>query len=402
MDGLGKSRLGELGLSLAPDKPTSTASLRQASAHIPALDGIRGAAAAAVFIYHYGGGASSPNPAFHFLGEAIHLGWVGVSLFFVLSGFLITGILLDSLRRPGWWKTFYIRRTLRIFPLYYTALLGGVFVLLLLRTRWSSISPVWPFFFYLQDIPGVVRFYVMTPLLVLGHFWSLAIEEQFYLVWPFLLSLASRRSQVRQLCLVVCVLSLIFRICVFSLHLDWQWAGYFIAGRAGEMAAGGFLAASLRGTDQQRNTIFRAAKPVLAASVIGAMVIIFCTNETGAGDPWFGTLGVAFLSSLFAALIALSLQPGWTQRVFRVPLLRWLGKISYGIYVYHLLLYPVFAWLAGKILPPSAGGTYQLLLGAVATVGTLSVASLSFATLERGFLRLKDSVGKPQPIPALR
>jgi peptidoglycan/LPS O-acetylase OafA/YrhL len=354
-----------------------------------------------VFIYHYGGGARSSNPAFHLLGEAVHLGWVGVSLFFVLSGFLITGILLDSLRRPGWWKTFYIRRTLRIFPLYYTALLGGVLVLLLLRVRWSSISPVWPFFFYLQDIPGVVRFEILSPLFVLGHFWSLAVEEQFYLVWPFLLSLASRRGQVRQLCVVVCLLSLIFRICVFSLHLNWQWAGYFIGGRAGEMAAGGFLAASLRDTERERNMVFRGAKPVLTASFIGAMTIIFWTKETGAGDPWFGTLGVAFLSGLFAALIALSLQPGWTQRVFRLWLLRWLGKISYGIYVYHLLLYPIFAWLTGKILPASAGARYQLLLGAVATVGTLAAASLSFATLESGFLRLKDSVGKPQPMPAL-
>jgi peptidoglycan/LPS O-acetylase OafA/YrhL len=354
-----------------------------------------------VFIYHYGGGARSSIPAFHLLGEAVHLCWVGVSLFFVLSGFLITGILLDSFARPGWWKTFYIRRTLRIFPLYYTALLGCALVLLLLRVRWSSIFPIWPFFFYLQDIPGLVRFQSLSPSIVLGHFWSLAVEEQFYLVWPFLLLLASRRGQVRRLCLGVCFLSLIFRICVFSLHLSWPWAGYFIFGRAGEMAAGGFLAATVRATDREKARIFRAAKPVLAASVVGAMAIILWTKETGAGDPWFGTLGVAFLSALFTALIALSLDPGWTQKVFSLPFLRWLGKISYGIYVYHLLLYPLFAWITGKMLPASAGDSYELLLGAVASVGTLSAASLSFATLESAFLRLKDSVGKPHSVPAL-
>lgn len=386
---------------LAPDNPLPAVSLRQASAHIPALDGIRGAAAAAVFIYHYGGGAHSSNPALHWLGEVIHLGWVGVSLFFVLSGFLISGILLDSFERPGWWKTFYIRRTLRIFPLYYAALSGGVLVLLVLRVGLSSISPVWPFFFYLQDIPGIVRFDILSPLLVLGHFWSLAVEEQFYLVWPFLLALASRRGQVRQLCLVVCFLSLIFRICVFSFHLDWQWAGYFIGGRAGDMAAGGFLASSLRDTGRDRPWIIRSAKLVLAVSAVGALTIIVLTRETGAGDPWFGTLGVAFLSGLFAAMIALSLQPGWTQRLFTLSFLRWLGKISYGIYVYHLLLYPVFAWLTARILTASAGEEYQLLLGAIAMAGTLLVASVSFSTLESGFLRLKNSVGKPQSMPAL-
>jgi peptidoglycan/LPS O-acetylase OafA/YrhL len=376
----------------APGKPISGAPIRQPSAHIPALDGVRGTAAAAVFIYHYGGGARSSNFAFHLVGETIHMGWVGVSLFFVLSGFLISGILLDSFRGPGWWKTFYIRRTLRIFPLYYGALLGGVLVHLLLRVPWPSISQVWPFFFYLQDIPGVVRYDLLSPLFDLGHFWSLAVEEQFYLVWPFLLWLANRRGHVKQLCLGVCLLSLVFRICVFSLHSNWQWAGYFIAGRAGEMAAGGFLAASLRDGEMDRRRILRMAKPVLAASLMGVMTIVFWTKETGAGDPWFGTLGVACLSGLFAALIALSLQPGWTQRAFELPVLRWLGKISYGIYIYHLLLYPFFAWLTRKMLPGSTGDKNQLLLGAIATVGTLAAASVSFATLESGFLHLKDSM----------
>src|ERR1700759_363462 len=101
-------------VGLAPVEPASPAPFR-IPGHIPALDGIRGAAAATVFIYHYGGGARSADFAFHIVGKTIHLGWVGVSLFFVLSGFLITGILLDSMQRPNWRETFYIRRALRIF-----------------------------------------------------------------------------------------------------------------------------------------------------------------------------------------------------------------------------------------------------------------------------------------------
>jgi peptidoglycan/LPS O-acetylase OafA/YrhL len=384
-------------LLLAPAKQVPLESVRQAPGHLPALDGIRGAAAASVFIYHYGGGARSSNFAVHLVGETIHLGWAGVSLFFVLSGFLITGILLDSMQRPHWWRTFYIRRTLRIFPLYYTALLGSMLVHLSLRRSWSSVAPIWPYFFYLQDIPGLVRFEVLGPLFTLGHFWSLAVEEQFYLVWPFLLSLANRRDRVRQLCLSIYLLSLIFRICVFGLHLNSAWAIYFLGGRAGEMAAGGFLAALLHGSELGRGRVLPGARSLLVASAASLTAVVLWTRGTQAADPWLGTIGIALFSLLFAALIALSLQPGIVERIFRLPVLGWLGRISYGIYVYHLLLYPAFAWLTHELLPRSTGEIYLLELAAVATVGTLSAAAISFAILESSFLRLKGVIGKPYP-----
>jgi peptidoglycan/LPS O-acetylase OafA/YrhL len=383
---------------LAPAKMLAEASIQRTTGRIASLDGIRGAAAAAVFIYHYGGGAHSTNFAFHLIGETIHLGWSGVSLFFVLSGFLITGILLDSMQRPRWWRTFYVRRTLRIFPLYYFALLGLVVVNLLLRTPWPSISPLWPLLLYLQDFPGLVRLDALGPFIVVGHLWSLAVEEQFYLLWPLLLLLASRRGQVKQLCISVFLLSLIFRTCIFALHLNSEWAVYFIAGRAGEMAAGGFLAALRHGSGLEEGRFLRVSRFVLVASAASLITVVLWTKETGARSVWLGTLGVALFSVLFTALIALSLQPGITERIFSFPILRWLGTISYGIYVYHLVLYPVFAWIAHQLLPTSTGKKYQLVLAAVALVGTLVAASISFATLERGFLRLKSSIGTPYPL----
>jgi peptidoglycan/LPS O-acetylase OafA/YrhL len=383
----------------APAKDVSQGFIRHAPGHIAALDGIRGTAAAAVFIYHYGGGARSSNLALHFIGETIHLGWAGVSLFFVLSGFLITGILLDSMQRPKWWRTFYVRRTLRIFPLYYAALLGLVLVNLLVRTPWSSIFPIWPFFFYLQDIPHLVRIKALGPLFTVGHFWSLAVEEQFYLAWPLFLLLARTRNKVRQLCLGVFLVSLASRICIFGFHLNSDWAVYFISGRAGEMAAGAFLAATLRGSERDRRHVLHGAKLALPASLVGVVTIVLLTEETGAMEPWMGSLGTALLSQLFMALIALSLQPGIAQKIFSLPILRWLGKVSYGIYVYHLLLYPVFIWIAHQ-LHPTPDKTYQVVLAAVALVGTLLAATISFATLEKAFLRLKDSLGAPYPVPA--
>src|SRR5579862_4256705 len=91
--------------------------------HFPALDGLRGVAILTVFLLHYGGGAQSSNPLLSAAGELIKAGWSGVTLFFVLSGFLISGILWDARHTQGWWRNFYMRRTLRIFPLYYGALL---------------------------------------------------------------------------------------------------------------------------------------------------------------------------------------------------------------------------------------------------------------------------------------
>jgi peptidoglycan/LPS O-acetylase OafA/YrhL len=397
---VGNERAHGSSVELAPMERGSPAAFPVNSRHIPALDGVRGVAAATVFIYHYGGGARSSDFAFHLVGKTIHLGWVGVSLFFVLSGFLITGILLDSMQRPKWRVTFYIRRALRIFPLYYFALFGAIFVAWLLKTPSSLVTPLWPLFFYLQDIPQIVHTWSLSPLLVVGHFWSLAVEEQFYLVWPVLLLFASRRAALRPLCISVYLFSLLFRICIFSLHLNTEWATYFIIGRAGEMAAGGLLAVSIRGSERDRDQIARAAKPLLLACVACVTAIVWFTKETAAAEPWLATLGISLFSLIFTALIALCLRPGITQRVFNFGLLRWLGKISYGIYVYHLLLAPLYAWLTRKIFPGVNGRGYLLALAAVATVGTLLAASISFATLENRFLRLKDSLAKPRPVPA--
>lgn len=376
------------------------AAFRVNSGHIPALDGVRGVAAATVFIYHYGGGARSSDFAFHIVGKTIHLGWVGVSLFFVLSGFLITGILLDSMQRPKWRVTFYIRRALRIFPLYYFALFGAILVAWLFKTPSSRITPLWPLFFYLQDIPQIVHPWALSPLFVVGHFWSLAVEEQFYLVWPALLLFATRRGVLRPICVGVFLVSLFFRICVFGLHLNTEWATYFILGRAGEMAAGGLLAASIRGSERDRDQIAHGARPVLLTCVACVTAIVWFTKETAAAEPWLATLGISLFTLIFTALIALCLRPGITERVFSFPILRWLGKISYGIYVYHLLLAPLYAWLTHQIFPGVSGRSYLLALAAVATAGTLLAASISFATLESRFLRLKDSLAKPLSAPA--
>lgn len=160
------------------------------------------------------------------------------------------------------------------------------------------------------------------------------------------------------------------------------------------------MAASIRSSERNREQIDRCARPLLLACVACITAIVWITTETAAAEPWLATLGISLFTLIFTALIALCLRPGITERVFSFPIFRWLGKISYGIYVYHLLLAPLYAWLTRQIFPGMTGRRYLLALAGVATVGTLLAASISFAALESRFLRLKDSLAKPGPVSA--
>ena len=152
------------------------------------MDGLRGLAVLIVLLFHTTGGANSHFLPLHIFGEIIQAGWVGVTLFFVLSGFLITGILWDSKGEAHWWRNFYMRRSLRILPLYYFALVLVLLAATYVGTFHEAFAKIWSPALFLQNIPGPNRniFYDSSPF-ELVHFWSLAVEEQFYLVWPLLL-----------------------------------------------------------------------------------------------------------------------------------------------------------------------------------------------------------------------
>jgi len=135
--------------------PPGKVSELRAQGHVPALDGVRGFAAATIFVYHFGGGAKSSFLPVRIFGTLLHFGGTGVSLLFVLSGFLISGILWDGFQKPNWWTRFYVRRSLRIFPLYYLALLLAAVVWLLSGYSLAQISPLLYYVFYLGNIPAL-------------------------------------------------------------------------------------------------------------------------------------------------------------------------------------------------------------------------------------------------------
>jgi peptidoglycan/LPS O-acetylase OafA/YrhL len=309
---------------------------------------------------------------------------------------LISGILVESFSRPGWWKRFYIRRSLRIFPLYYLSLLWALGIALIWRRELLSIIGVYAL--YLQDLPwvGSIVDQVPTKYLVLDHFWSLAVEEQFYLIWPFILFFLHRkRTAAIWFCIAACPLSLAFRVWALGVHPAiagrQPWIYHAPLSHVGELCAGAALALAIRGTVAQRRRILRLAPYFYWSSVVMlAAIVVWTKGSLEYDDPRWITIGTVVLTIFYTFLLALALRPGLIQRFFQIAFLRWLGKISYGIYVYHLLLRPIFVGLAYRIAPLAKENLQALLVASIATVGTLSIASLSFYTFERFFLDMKS------------
>ena len=355
--------------------------------HLPALDGVRGLAVLIVLAYHTGGGAQSSNMTVRSIGIALKAGWSGVTLFFLLSGFLITGILWESKGAEHWWRNFYVRRILRISPLYYGSLLLVVVVAWATHNFWSGTRGLWVYALYLQNIPWVVDTGMGLRPLQLSHFWSLAVEEQFYLIWPLLLWRLRTVTQVKYLCLGIFLFSIAFRYGVWMLSSDPQAYNGFLLSRADELALGGFLAMCFRDGSWAR--IERAAPYVAWVSLLGFVVSCAFDHTFALTGMASTTAGLAFITLFYAGFMVLALDEGWVSRAMKARWLRWFGRISYGIYVFHVLLQPLYGWI-GERLDPHAGRIEGIALRAAITwVLTTLIAWLSFRFFESPILGLR-------------
>jgi len=230
--------------------------------HMPELDSLRGIAILAVLFYHgfawsYGRNAVAGIPKL-FIYATVP-GWMGVNLFFVLSGFLITGILVDSRAKPHYYRDFYIRRSLRILPAYY-AILAILFLFGQARWPFLTIS-----FFYMANMGPL--FGIPTDYEVL---WSLAVEEQFYLIWPAGVKQLSTRTLDIVAWSVVLATPLIRLVAYLSGHevglASYTWCV------ADSLAAGAILALAIRKGNVTRRRLLRIAVGVLALSVLILLV----------------------------------------------------------------------------------------------------------------------------------
>jgi peptidoglycan/LPS O-acetylase OafA/YrhL len=366
--------------------------------HIPALDGVRGVAILLVLLLHfsvYGHGLAPSGLLIDRLYYRVAgAGWIGVDLFFVLSGFLITGILYDSKQSRHYFRNFYARRVLRIFPLYYGLLVLLLVVLPLLRPEHSGLrlmarDGVW-YWSYLSNVKIALDGW--PPFGALGHFWSLAVEEQFYLLWPVLVLKLGRRQL--QLTCLVCVIGAVAVRVVLNAQGNNPAAFVLMPARIDSLAVGAYLAVAARGPGGLRG-LSRLALPVASLLCLAVLVISVLRRGFAAYDPLVSTIGHTLIAFLFAAVLVLALtaaREAWVARAFGSSFLRFFGRYSYGIYVFHHPLLLLNTSVASLAVVPSVFGSQllrQLVFLVVTTGVSVSIAFLSWHLFEKRFLMLK-------------
>ena len=357
--------------------------------HRPALDGLRGIAIGLVFLVHATGVLDPATPLEWFVVRSTGVGWVGVDLFFVISGFLITGILLDSRDKPARWRNFFARRVLRIFPLYYGVLVG---LFIILPRVWShpelaqlQADQAW-FWGYAVNFLELLHPASWPPLSV-GHLWSLAIEEQFYLAWPPIVWACRPRTLLRLVATIMGV-GLLCRIWFAAADpFGTSWASYlFTPTHLDGLMVGAALAVAER-SETGRAWVRRWAPAALGWC--GAALVVLAVVRGGLrGNDWaMAVVGFPLVAGFFGALLVAALDPGRVATICEHRVLRWVGKYSYGLYVFH---FPVISALARKG-PWSTGMRLADLVPFIAVAAALSclIAWVSYNGYEKHFLALK-------------
>jgi peptidoglycan/LPS O-acetylase OafA/YrhL len=328
------------------------------------------------------------------VAAALNAGWLGVDVFFVLSGFLITGILLDArgdAAQParGYFQRFYARRALRIFPAYYLFLAA---VILIGRPPMPHGS--WWYWSYLPNVL-IARHGWPDGTWDTGHLWSLAVEEQFYLVWPAIIAWTPRR-RLPAFCLVVIVAAVALRVVLLQ-HGAGLAAYVLTPARADTLAVGAALAIALRSGPRARAAFGRVA-PTIGAAAVAVLGALFVTHQL---DHRLTTGGLV-LGSLAATLVTAACigrigSPGWTRQVLEWGPLVSFGTYSYAIYLVQLPLRgAIDYWFGGQFAawPAVLGvGVEAVLLGG----GSWCVAWVSWRLIERPILSLKRYVPMPSP-----
>jgi len=375
-----------------------------AAGHIPALDGIRGIAIALVLLVHFVGPIHSApgHPLQDLIVKLAGYGTLGIDLFFVLSGFLITGILLKTKPGSRFFRNFYIRRTLRIFPLYYIVLI--FFFIILPQIPWFQgpiidrigQGQIWAWTYLYNFYIASIGDWHSVPYI--SHFWSLAVEEQFYLVWPFCVYYLSTKNLIKLSWSLIAFATL--------LHMMLEIIGigpiaiHTLTPLRLSALCGGALAATLLGEPEivagGRPWAMTAAWKILLASILMKILIVVISPLSPAfyaplqAFRTLSWLGI-FVSLHFAAVSA---EPNSvvTRILITRPLLI-LGKYSYGIYIFHhfimwgMIQYKATDWVSQYIADPFQAG---LILAFFATLISILIAFISYHSFEKHFLRLKD------------
>lgn len=344
---------------------------------IPQLDAVRGLAVLLVLLHN-----TDRYPSLH-LQFISGNGWMGVDLFFVLSGLLITGILLNSEQSEGYFKNFYARRCLRIWPLYYSVLLFMFVIVPIVRPSEAHTvfearsSPWWSYPIFLQNFLVPIPTMATGPL---GVTWSLGVEEQFYLVWPLIVWFCSE-ARLRKIAIAVICLSPVLRFYLLQHQVN-IYSNTFC--RLDGLMAGALLALAIR------SAVFSPSKFLTRAWIIFLVSAPLALVIERLNARWIGFSVIALASGSFVYLALFSPQR-WLQAILTNRFLVYTGTISYGIY------------LLQKI-PLDAAKTFhldkhQFLALPLTTAATYAMAATSWNVLEKPILKLKRFF-EPRTTPA--
>lgn len=356
------------------------------------LDGIRGLAIVLVLLHHLAVGRVWNIPWFDSLCTAISSGWFGVDIFFVLSGFLITGNLLERKGKPHYFRNFIVRRGLRVMPLYFGYLIF-VAVGTLLMVHVSPFKNLgWtPWVFGTNIAMGITQHWNVGTA-PLGHFWSLAVEEHFYLLWPLLIMLA-RTRRVVQICSVGILGILIARTAFALATGNIIAAGVFTPFKIDSMMLGALAAIFVRSNLYTEKSV-GFLKPAAFLSGIASLAVLLA-GAYNRESIWSCTIGFTVLSAFFAVVILLSLTSPTLKRFFSNRLLCAFGIYSYGIYVFHPLIY---VWMQNRAVTHTLMQIVHNQMGAfvlnrlLVVALSFGLAALSFHLYEKPLLSLKRYV----------
>ncbi|HEU5457973.1 MAG TPA: acyltransferase [Terracidiphilus sp.] len=354
--------------------------------YIKSLDGWRGIAILLVFLFHY-----LPRSPHNPLSWLASVGWWGVDLFFVLSGFLITGILYDTRQSSGFFKSFYARRALRLFPVYFLAVL-----VVAVGTGFFRDDRSWllvPFFIYGSNIVlALPHGYPHLLPFDCSHFWTLAVEEQFYSLWPLVVFFASGRRRLMQICFAGIALALALRITLVAAGASF-WLSYWeLPMRMDSLLAGAFIALYVRGPRQFEGLRVPHLRLGLMAALLAMVPVVLKSHTLFFVSAPMGSVGFSVGAAVASCIICLALIPGtFIQRLGSNSILRFFGRYSYGLYIWHYLFNrAVKPWLADcrRVIHPAilADLIYTLALLALFT----AISVLSYHLFEVHFLRLKS------------
>ena len=376
--------------------------------HDLALDGIRGLAILMVLGRHLiiiNPAATAPIyvVARDFRGAL----FAGVDVFFALSGFLITRILVQTVSDSHYFRSFYARRALRIFPLYY----GVLFLLFALtpiyHIHWGGEQ--WRLLTYsnrlFQTSSGPEWHFYFGGFISLVNFWSLHIEEQFYFLWPLCVFLIRSPKRLFLFAITVSALSLFLRVWLLLHGYSQSFCYTALITRFDSLLIGAALALALR--TRLHATALKIATPLFLTATLLFITVFLLDHRTATGPlTLLFALRFTLLAAASTGLIAMCLKPrSRTARIFRTPFMRFFGKYSYGIYVFHSVL-PMF--YIQRLTDYTNTHIHNHAIGNLTNSAAefsiaLAVSMLSFRFFEQPILKLKRFFpSEPNPLPTAR